>query len=182
MKCEVCQERLATLHLTNYANGQKTEIHLCQTCAAEHGYIDTNEEAYTIHDLLSGFFNVYSQSTEEADRQKKREAELTCPQCQMTYQQFSKLGKFGCSTCYETFSDYLDPVFKRVHGGNTKHVGKISKRQHAHLQHKRLIQTHRNELKELVKEEKFEEAAKLRDKIKELEQEESPSQQKGDEN
>lgn len=181
MKCEVCQERPATLHLTNYVNGQKTEMHLCQTCAAEHGYLNTNEEAYTIHDLLSGFFSSHAESAAQPGSQRRSENELTCPSCQMTYQQFSKLGKFGCPECYETFSDYLNPIFRRVHIGNTKHLGKIPKRQHAHLQHKHLIRDQRNQLKELVKEERFEEAAELRDKIKELEQKETPSQEKGDE-
>lgn len=171
MKCEVCQQREVSVHLTNYLNGQKTEIHLCQQCAIEKGYLDADEESYTIHDLLSGFFNVQANPTTKAEPDHRAEHQLTCPQCQMTYQQFNKIGKFGCSKCYQTFSSFLNPIFRRVHSGNTGHTGRIPKRKHVHLQHQRLIQNYRDQLQELVKEEKFEEAAELRDKIKDLEQE-----------
>src|SRR5699024_11504094 len=108
MKCEICQERLASLHLTNYINGKKTEVHLCPVCAKENGYIDAEEEAYTIHDLLSGFFNINPNLTEESGVNEQRNDKLSCPKCGMTYQQFSKTGKFGCSKCYQTFGDYLE--------------------------------------------------------------------------
>lgn len=181
MKCEICQQREVTVHLANYINGKKTEVHLCQQCAREKGYLDVDEESYTIHDLLSGLFNVEASQATKAKRHQSATDQLVCPQCQMTYQQFTKIGKFGCSVCYQTFSDFLNPVFRRVHSGNTTHSGKIPKRQHVHLQHKRLIQSYRDQLQELVKEEKFEEAAELRDKIKGLEQEGKSSAQKGDE-
>jgi len=181
LKCEVCQQREVSVHLTNYLNGQKTEIHLCQQCAIEKGYLDADEESYTIHDLLSGFFNVQANPTTKAEPDHRAEHQLTCPQCQMTYQQFNKIGKFGCSKCYQTFSSFLNPILRRVHSGNTGHTGRIPKRKHVHLQHQRLIQNYRDQLQELVKEEKFEEAAELRDKIKDLEQEGKSSAKKGDE-
>ncbi|WP_440897227.1 UvrB/UvrC motif-containing protein [Amphibacillus sp. Q70] len=181
MKCEICQQRSASLHLTNFINGQKTEIHLCQQCAKEKGYLDTEEDVYTIHDLLSGLFNDYSSSTTKTEANKHNPHELACPHCHMTYQQFSKIGKFGCSQCYQIFSEYLNPIFRRVQGGNTKHIGKIPNRQHVHLQHKRLIQDYRDQLQQLINEERFEDAAEVRDKIKELEQKEKSSHEKGDE-
>lgn len=179
MKCEICQQRAATLHLTNYINGKKTEVHLCPQCAKENGNLDSDEEQYTIHDLLTGLFHNYSNSTAKTTETKHNEQ--TCPRCHMTYQQFSQTGKFGCSQCYQTFSDYLDPIFKRVHGGNTKHIGKIPNRQHVHLRHKRLIQDYRDQLQQLIIEERFEDAAKVRDKIKELEQKSESSHEQGDE-
>lgn len=180
MICENCEERQATLHFTNYVNGKKSERHLCQQCARENGYLDTEEEAYTIHDLISGLFNVNSNLVQKAETAKRNEKELACPKCKMTHQQFTKTGKFGCSECYQTFSDYLTPILRRVHGGNTKHSGKIPKRQHDHLEHRRLIQDYRDKLQELIKAEEFEEAAVLRDKIRELEKKGESSQEKGD--
>ena len=181
MKCEVCQEREASVHLTNYLNGQKAEIHLCQQCAIEKGYLDADDESYTIQDLLSGFFNAQANLATKDESNQRTEHQLVCPQCQMTYQRFNKIGKFGCSKCYQTFSSFLNPIFRRVHSGNTSHTGKIPKRQHVHLQHQRLIQNYRDQLQEFVKEEKFEEAAELRDKIKDLEQKGKSSVKKGDE-
>lgn len=180
LKCEVCKQRSATLHLTNYINGQKAEVNLCRVCAVEHGYIENEEEAYTIHDLLSGFFNVYPNLTTTTDVNERKRHELHCPECQMTYQQFSRSGKFGCSQCYEVFNEYLNPIFKRVHGGTTKHVGKIPKRQYVYLEHKRQVHKLREHLKKLINEERFEEAAELRDKIKEMEQGDKIAKRKGD--
>ncbi|MBM7542887.1 UvrB/UvrC motif-containing protein [Amphibacillus cookii] len=175
MECEICHENPATLHLTNYINGQKTELHVCQKCAMEKGYIEPKDDAYTIHDLLSGLFNFNSNLSNQPGINKSNQNELTCPHCKMTYHQFAKVGKFGCAHCYKTFEDHLNPIFRKVHSGNTEHTGKIPKRQHVHLQQKRLIQDYRNRLKTLIDEENFEEAAKLRDRIKALESGESSS-------
>lgn len=86
----------------------------------------------------------------------------------MTYSQFSKIGRFGCSSCYKYFNDRLDPLFKRVHG-NTVHVGKVPKRTGGHIQVKRKLDDLRRELQYRILQEEFEEAAALRDQIRELE-------------
>lgn len=86
----------------------------------------------------------------------------------MTYSQFSKVGRFGCSSCYKYFNDRLDPLFKRVHG-NTTHMGKVPVRVGSHIQAKRKIEGLRQELQQKIAEEEFEKAAKLRDEIRELE-------------
>jgi len=86
----------------------------------------------------------------------------------MTYSQFSKLGRFGCSSCYKYFSDRLDPLFKRVHGG-TSHVGKVPKRTGGRIQIKRRIDELKKELQMRILQEEFEAAAEIRDQIRELE-------------
>ena len=37
MLCEECKKRPANVHLTKIIGDQKTEMHLCQQCAAERG-------------------------------------------------------------------------------------------------------------------------------------------------
>ena len=53
--------------------------------------------------------------------------QIRCETCGLTYTQFSKMGRFGCSTAIQSLADKLDPILKRVHG-NTVHVGKVPKR------------------------------------------------------
>ncbi|WP_079708195.1 UvrB/UvrC motif-containing protein [Paraliobacillus ryukyuensis] len=169
MECQECHERPATLHLTKMVNGEKLEIHVCEKCAKEKGYISYEEEAYSIHDLLAGLFNFESNiSHNQATNKEKRET-LTCPKCGMTYRQFTQIGKFGCASCYATFQDHLNPIFRRVHSGNTKHDGKIPKRQGKDLQNKQLVKDYKTKLQKLIENEQFEEAANVRDKIKALE-------------
>ncbi|WP_156291789.1 UvrB/UvrC motif-containing protein [Oceanobacillus salinisoli] len=167
MECQECHERPATLHFTQVINGKKTEIRVCEVCAKEKGYVNYPEEGYSLHNLLTGLFNFDTTKMESPAFQQVKD--LQCPQCGMTFSQFKEAGKFGCATCYDTFSDRLDPILRRVHAGNTKHSGKIPKRAGDDLQMKRRLQSFKEQLQQLIEKEAFEEAAEVRDKIKALE-------------
>lgn len=179
MECEECHERSATLHLTKVINGNKTEIHVCERCAKEKGYISFDEHAYSIHDLLAGLFNFDTSFSKDHKDSQEIDHAVACPKCGMTYQQFTQLGKFGCASCYQTFADNLNPIFRRVHSGNTIHDGKIPKRRGTNLKQKRLIQDYKGTLQQLIQAEAFEEAAKIRDKIKELESKQCDTEEQG---
>lgn len=183
MDCQECNKRPATLHFTQIIYGNKTEVHVCEICAKEKGYTAYPEGAYSLHNLLSGLFNFDTSKIDntntEAFEQKK---ELKCPKCDLSFTQFKHIGKFGCATCYQTFSERLDPVLRRVHSGNTKHYGKIPKRKGGNLHMKKQLETYKIELQRLIEEEAFEEAAKIRDMIKSLKMSDDSSQPKaGDE-
>jgi protein arginine kinase activator len=168
MECEHCHERPATLHFTQYAHGKKHVQHLCHTCAHDLGLIEADDH-YPIHDLLSDLFKMNSVLSNN-QRQAPAQGTKVCPTCQMTYSQFVKHYKFGCKDCYEMFSAELEPVLKRVHNGNTTHVGKVPKHQHAHVSKLQQIKRYREQMKTFIEEERFEEAAELRDMIKALKQ------------
>lgn len=167
MKCQECHKRPATLHFTQVINGQKIEVNVCELCAKEKGYISYQEDGYSLHNLLTGLFNFDTASFNSPAPQALKEKK--CPQCGMTFSQFKEVGKFGCATCYHTFEDRLDPILKRVHAGNTRHAGKIPERAGVNLQMKKRLQEYRQQLQHLVETEAFEEAAKVRDKIREIE-------------
>src|SRR5699024_7600533 len=90
--------------------------------------------------------------------------------CELTFNEFRHIGKFGCSDCYSSFKSKLNPIFKRVHSGNIRHIGKIPKRDGQVLHKKKELESYRNELNKLIIDENFEKAAVIRDKIKEIEQ------------
>ncbi len=87
----------------------------------------------------------------------------------MTYQQFIKIGRFGCAHCYETFREQLAPILKRLHTGNIEHGGKLPKRIGGSLHIKKQVQKLKAELQSLITDEEFEQAAKIRDQIRSLE-------------
>ena len=89
----------------------------------------------------------------------------------MTFDDFSKTGRFGCSQCYSTFKNQMNPMLRRIHG-KTFHVGKVPKRTGGQLRIKQEINRLKRELQEAVNAEEYERAAVIRDKIKELEQNE----------
>ena len=91
----------------------------------------------------------------------------------MTYDDFKKIGRLGCSDCYATFQVSLAPLLKRIHGSN-QHLGKVPnavvmKEQKALSKIHEELETVKAELQKAIKKEEFEEAASLRDKIKFLE-------------
>ncbi|RDW21803.1 hypothetical protein CWR48_01850 [Oceanobacillus arenosus] len=171
MECQECHERPATLHFTQISNGEKTEIHVCEVCAKEKGYLTYPDEAYSFHHLLTDLINFNASKIEsvENDAFKQQAQELTCPHCGMTFTQFKRIGKFGCASCYHTFSTRLDPIFRRAHAGNTKHNGKVPKRTGIDLQTRKQLEDYKKELQYLIETEAFEKAAIIRDKIKALE-------------
>ena len=37
MQCQICNKNEATIHLTEINDGVRTEMHVCENCAAEEG-------------------------------------------------------------------------------------------------------------------------------------------------
>ncbi|RPF49956.1 UvrB/UvrC motif-containing protein [Aquisalibacillus elongatus] len=166
MNCQRCQEREATVHYTQVINGQKTEIHLCEQCAEQEGYMNFSNDNLSIHQLLTSMFPFDQNVNQKQSVQTTHR--LTCDRCGTTYQEFRNRGKFGCSHCYLAFESYLNPIFRRVHSGNTKHVGKIPKRIGGNLHKQRELEQLQNNLQQLIHDEAFEEAAQVRDEIRQL--------------
>jgi len=108
--------------------------------------------------FFGSLFDMVENSNKEIDR---------CPKCKISFGDFQRSGLLGCSYCYEHFSKSLNPTIKRVQGGLT-HTGKIPKSASQEVVSKRKIDELKLRLKDLITEEKFEEAAVVRDEIQEL--------------
>ncbi|SDC47825.1 UvrB/UvrC motif-containing protein [Shouchella lonarensis] len=165
MMCQECQERQATLHFKKVIQGEKTEIHLCEQCAQGKGDGLLGGDHFSVHHLFSDLF--HSEGSNQAER-RQFQTKTACRQCGMSYDQFRNVGRFGCARCYEAFADKLPAVFKRVQTGNERHQGKIPRRIGKSLQIEREITGLRTHLASLVAREEFEEAARVRDEIKQL--------------
>lgn len=96
-----------------------------------------------------------------------------CPKCGTTWDRLRQDGRAGCSHCYLAFATQLAQVMERVQRAS-QHAGKApraAEKRQRRLLHLRARRDHRLEmlnrrLKESVARENYEEAAKLRDKIK----------------
>jgi protein arginine kinase activator len=171
MICQECNQRPATLHFTNFSNGEKAELHLCDICAHEKGemFITNNGPVFSINSLLAGLLNIESAFHDPNQDAFKQQPVLQCRQCSMTFPQFVKIGRFGCATCYETFREPLTPVLRRLHSGNFTHSGKIPKRIGGDIRIRKSVDDLKQSLKSLIYQEEFEKAAEIRDRIRELE-------------
>jgi len=163
MLCEFCGKEEATVHLTEI-NGETTiEKHLCAKCAKKISLSNPLKEAkLTIQDFLEGMLDSEGEMSAESGNS------LKCDFCGLTYREFRETGRLGCSNCYQVFSSSLRPLLRRIHGAK-RHIGKsplsnVSKREQFHK-----IRELRARLEVAIAQEAFEEAAKIRDEIRELE-------------
>ncbi len=162
MLCDNCGKRVATVHITKIENGKKTDFHLCEQCAMSKNAVSINT-SFSISDLLTGILN----NTEYFPLKFDFQEELKCPVCGLSYSRFRETGRFGCSNCYKAFGDRLNPLFRRLHG-NINHLGKIPVRSGGKMKKVREIEKLKIALNFAVKNEEYEKAAEIRDRIKEL--------------
>jgi protein arginine kinase activator len=181
MICQECGQRPANLHFTKIVNGEKSEINLCEYCAKEKGELSmfADGPGFSFNNLLAGLLNFDQPIKEKAQSTFPQSEVVQCERCKMTFQQFVKVGKFGCSHCYKQFEQQLEPILRRLHSGNTNHAGKIPKRIGGTIHIEKQIKVLREELRDLIHKEEFEQAATLRDQIRELETHLSSQQGEG---
>lgn len=162
MLCDVCAKNQATVHLTEIIDDQMNELHLCEECARQKS--EQMEQQFGLSDLLAGMAEF-----EKPVKDKESEVvSLRCTNCGLTYADFKKIGRLGCSECYNTFKQYLGPLLKRIQG-SVMHFGKSPLKVTRVLKKKIDLQELRQKLQKAIEMEAFEEAAKIRDQIKELE-------------
>ncbi|MEK7812605.1 MAG: UvrB/UvrC motif-containing protein [Candidatus Desantisbacteria bacterium] len=172
MRCEMCKQNEATVFFQQIINDKQTEFHLCEECAHKKGALMMSQTS--IANLLGGLV--------EPGKITSQEIELRCKNCGLNYPSFCERGKFGCSECYQAFSQKLSTIFRKIHG-STQHTGKRpvnlpagspkpEQNEPKEIPHscKDEINKLRQELQAAIKTEEFEKAAELRDKIKAMEQ------------
>lgn len=160
MLCDICGKVEATVHLTEIVNEKMTKLHLCEGCAKEKGA--EMEEHFGLSDLMAGLADLGTNLEPEAM------SAIKCSSCGFTYQDFKKAGRLGCGDCYEAFKKQLDPLLKRIHGAN-RHIGKVPLMAGETVKKDRTLQELKIQLEKAIRSEEFEAAAKIRDKVRALE-------------
>jgi len=161
MLCDICAKNQATVHLTEIIDEQMNELHLCEECA--HQKSIQMEQQFGLSDLLGGLAEF-----EKPAQEKEPSVLIKCLNCSLTYAEFKKIGRLGCSECYGAFKKYLGPLLKKIHGSNL-HFGKSACKTGKISAKMPGLQELRYQLQKAIETESFEEAAKIRDQIRELE-------------
>ena len=148
MLCQNCGKNEANVRYTQIVNGVKKEMILCEECAEKMG-IKNFKINMPIH-----------------------------------FSNFLETGLLGCAECYDMFEDRLDSVLKNIQG-NVKHVGrkplnisekmqntgenntKKMNREEKKVENNELEQL-KKDLNKAIEEERYEDAATIRDKIKQI--------------
>ena len=171
MMCEKCQKNPASVHMQQFLHGQKVELHLCQDCAFK---IDNPEMLISLENIFQGLLDQINTKYFNAPLGKMQNAQQVrtmkaCTRCGMTFNKFKSGGRLGCDVCYQSFAKEVEVLLKNVQG-STHHEGKYPRRMGAGILSKRQINELRAQLKKSVEEENFEDAARIRDEIRTLEQ------------
>jgi len=152
-------------------NGHAEEFHLCQNCARESGLFGGNgspDFGFQLSDLFSGFLgsSVKQQPSTLAPT-------LRCGLCGASLHEIAKSSRVGCAKCYETFYAQLQPTLQRIHG-SLEHSGKTPEDGNPQLRVRRereqALAELRAQIAQAVKDERYEEAAQLRDEIRRMEE------------
>ncbi len=156
MMCDKCNEKAATVVLTQLVGEKYIKLYMCEKCSSEtEGLLKEDHDSF--QHFLSSLINAKSATS-------KNEL-LKCENCGMTIDSFRKNSKVGCSNCYKTFSSYFVPLIKRIHS-NIEHTGKRPEKLDLELKAIQKIELLQQELKGAIIKEEYELAARLRDEIK----------------
>src|SRR5262245_24530848 len=164
MKCQSCNQT-ATVHLTEIVNGKKKEKHFCQDCAQKQEILKQQELNLTAI-LQSVIGQHVGGKSDELSR-------LTCPSCGIKYMEFKAAGRCGCPVDYQVFREPLLPLLERIHRG-CRHVGKVPPHAVKHAAQQTELRELRQQMRNAVEQEAYEEAARLRDLIRQKEKADEP--------
>jgi protein arginine kinase activator len=158
MKCQKCT-KAATLHITEVLGEEQfEELHLCEECA--HKYLD---EAQKAGGAKVGGVPPSQESEEPVALQRE------CSNCGIKFVDFRNTGRLGCPQDYHEFREELTPLLENIHG-ETRHCGKTPRRLPQSKQTQSELTQLRKQLQSAVTREAYEEAARLRDRIRKLEE------------
>ena len=156
----LCQKKEDTGHLTDLKEGKMKKVDLCEDCAKAKGVDDPT--GFALADLLMGLG-----ASEKLAAASPEAEDQSCPNCGFTQADFKKAGRLGCPACYNTFHDGLASVLKTMHKG-TRHIGKVPRGLQLGRDLQEQIKALQHQLDQAIAVEHYEEAARLRDAIKQL--------------
>ena len=183
MLCQKCNKNEANVKYTQIINGEKKQMFLCEDCSEKLGINDIHfNMPINFTSFLTDFFDDMNDISLMPSIGAAKT--LSCSKCGLDWDDFLHTGKFGCSNCYSDFESRIDPILRSLQGA-TNHIGrlgdvktgnevkrnlddKMTEKQESNLSE---VDKLKEDLKNAIKEERYEDAAKIRDELKKHENE-----------
>jgi len=164
MLCEKCHTHEAIMHLTHFADGRGGTLHLCLECARKLGLDALNppEGVAAMERLIEHLSRLGEMKKSLAAKPSAPEEEPeteTCPRCGAPLGRVRESGTAGCPDCLFWL---LRASGRPIHPYFGKHPAGLPPEDLARLREIRL----RARLERAVAEERYEDAAKLRDLLR----------------
>ncbi len=159
MNCDRCG-RPSVYHSTLIVNGVSQTTNLCHDCAIKEGVFDNSPTS-----IFDDMFDVFSSFLPY-----EKENDVKCPVCKTSLREFKTTHKLGCPNCYEAFREEVKAVlsrtapnnFHKIEASTTKNKGESKQDKIASLRAEKAL---------AVKEERYEDAGKIKKQIQKLEAE-----------
>ena len=173
MTCDFCKKNIATVHLIRVQNDIVEKVNICSECAKDFSFFSEDDFYKDLSNILSKIFesdqdNIYDSGVHQSLSGLDIKKNKSCPFCRTDLKSIKKLGKMGCPHCYNEFRSILLPIIKAIHQ-DIKYRGKMPETMPRQMKLEKSISDLRNRLKREIFIENFEEAARIRDEIKQLE-------------
>ena len=176
MLCQNCGKNEVNVRYTQIINGVKNELRVCEKCAKKLG-IGSFEFNMPMHfsNFFGDFFNDYSMNLLPSF---VKEINNQCGTYGKMYNDFERTGFFEFPDYCNEFDTKIDSMLKKIHKNNKsiedKSIeNKITKENKDEVNKKESkenkLEKLKKELELAIKDERYEDAAKIRDKIKILE-------------
>ncbi len=156
--CQQCGKHKANIFMTSFVDGKPVKKHICQRC------YDSEEGVPSLSssELISKLLGIIAPELRKAGKRK-------CPECGIDYLEFRQSFKFGCPRDYEVFTRSLDDLFMDLHGAN-RHSGRIPEgRAQTMFGGRQRLEILSRELEKAVEREDYEQAARLKNTIEQME-------------
>lgn len=169
MLCEECGKNQATVSITVTTGNSTSTRRLCPECMKK---MELNLAKGDIQSFLSSVLSVLG------SEKKSDQPSVVCSGCGLSYSEYEHTGRLGCAQCYRDFSAMLKPSLQKIHG-RTQHAGRSPKAfvPDPQAQRDQRAAELRRLMDEAVAEENFEEAARIRDELRELTQRQEVSEE-----
>lgn len=163
MICEKCHKNLATMRYAEVINGKVSELMMCPEC-----YKKLQNEGGTGFEIAGAAPSPQRIPLRQAAVAAQESASEQCRSCGLSLREVLETGLVGCPTCYEHHGEKLSVFLREIHG-SLQHRGKTRQKDDKRERLRSELQVKRVLLRTALESENYEEAAVLRDAIRELE-------------
>jgi protein arginine kinase activator len=161
LKCSICGKP-AAVHIEQVVHSIKQTINLCESCARSYGVLTSNVLPFSVaKNIGAALFGDLDPSETVHD---------CCEHCGYTMELFKKTSNVGCPQCYESLREKLLPLIENMQK-NLEHIGKQPKGFIIGAKKALTKESLEEKLQRAIEGERFEEAAKIRDKLRSLKNE-----------
>ena len=164
MKCDGCKKKEAALVLHMITNGQVATRSLCIDCAKK-AHQEMTQAFSTMGMAMTGMEEMRG-AVNEQSKESLRLPKMICATCRTAYEDINDETVFGCPKCYQAFHEGVIDYLSSIRGPEKKIES--PKEQTSTM----VMQVTEIELRESLNQallaEDYEQAANLRDRLKEL--------------